>query len=180
MSPTAMDPTTQSPVLVIMGVSGTGKSTVAALLSGRLGWDFEEGDILHPAENVAKMAAGHPLDDADRWPWLDTVASWIFEHLLAGRPGIITCSALKRKYRNVLRADGVVFVNLAGSPELIGDRMTSRVGHFMPPALLASQFEAFEPLEADEVGLIVDVVDKPPVLAAQIVDRLGLANVPRE
>jgi len=179
MSPAMIDLTDRNPVLVIMGVSGTGKSTVAALLAGRLGWDFEEGDILHPAENVAKMAAGQPLDDDDRWPWLDTVASWIFEHLLAGRPGIITCSALKRKYRNVLRADGVVFVNLHGTKELISDRMTSRVGHFMPPALLTSQFEAFEPLEDDEVGLVVDVVSKPPALAVEIAERLELTPSPQ-
>jgi gluconokinase len=84
-----------APVLVVMGVSGSGKSTVAAILAGRLGWDFEEGDDLHPPANVAKMAAGHPLDDEDRWPWLDKVAAWIRQHAEAGRPGIITCSALK-------------------------------------------------------------------------------------
>ena len=166
--------TTRTPVLVIMGVSGSGKSTVAGVLAGQLGWDLEEGDILHSAENVAKMSAGHPLTDDDRWPWLDTVASWIFEHVLAGRPGVITCSALKRKYRDVLRADGVIFVHLRGSRELIGDRMVSRVGHYMPPALLDSQFDAFEPLGDDEAGLVVDVVKKPAGLAAEIIERLNL------
>src|ERR1700761_1029847 len=97
-------------VLVLMGVSGSGKSTVAALLAGRLGWDFEEGDDLHPPENVAKMHAGHPLNDEDRKPWLAKVAGWITEHTDAGRPGIITCSALKRRYRDVLRGEPVVFV----------------------------------------------------------------------
>ena len=93
-----------------MGVSGCGKSTVAGVLAGRLGWDLGEGDDLHPAANVAKMAAGHPLTDEDRKPWLELVASWIREHTDAGRPGIITCSALKRSYRDVLRGDDVVFV----------------------------------------------------------------------
>jgi gluconokinase len=97
-------------VLVLMGVSGSGKSTVAGLLAGRLSWDLEEGDDLHPAANVAKMAAGHPLTDEDRRPWLDRVAAWIRHRAEAGRPGIITCSALKRSYRDRLRAPGVVFV----------------------------------------------------------------------
>src|SRR4051794_31888644 len=96
------------PVLVLMGVSGCGKSTTAGVLAGRLGWDLEEGDDLHPAANIAKMAAGTPLDDMDRQPWLELVAGWIREHTEAGRPGIITCSALKRRYRDVLRGDGVV------------------------------------------------------------------------
>ena len=164
------------PVLVIMGPSGSGKSTVAGLLAGQLGWDLEEGDILHPTENVEKMSAGDPLTDEDRWPWLDTIASWIFEHVLAGRPGVITCSALKRKYRNVLRADGVIFVHLRGTRELIADRMVSRVGHYMPPALLDSQFDAFEPLGDDEAGLVVDVVKKPADLAAEIIARLDLTK----
>ena len=98
----------QPPVLVLMGVSGCGKSTVAALLAGRLGWDLAEGDDLHPAANVDKMAAGHALDDEDRWPWLAKVAEWIGEHTDAGRPGVITCSALKRSYRDVLRGEHVI------------------------------------------------------------------------
>ncbi len=163
----------QPPVLVVMGVSGSGKSTVAGLLAGRLDWDLEEGDLLHPPENVAKMAAGHPLEDEDRWPWLDTVASWIFEHLLAGRPGVITCSALKRRYRDVLRADGVVFVYLRGSRDQIGDRMLSRVGHFMPTTLLDSQFDAFEPLGADGRAIVIDVDQKPVGLAHDIIAQLG-------
>ena len=117
-----MEPITQNidlngrqPVLVVMGVSGSGKSTVAALLAGQLGWDFEEGDDLHPDSNVEKMAAGTPLTDDDRWPWLDTVSSWIIEHTMADVPGIITCSALKRVYRDVLSEDNVIFVHLLGS-----------------------------------------------------------------
>ena len=138
-------PTSPPPVLVLMGVSGCGKSTVAALLAGRLGWDFEEGDDLHPAANVAKMAAGHPLDDADRRPWLAAVAAWIRQHTDAGRPGIITCSALKKSYRDVLRGDRVMFVYLAGTREQIAARLAARHGHFMPPALLDSQFATLEP-----------------------------------
>ena len=102
--------TPPEPVLVIMGVSGGGKSTVAGLLAGRLGWDLAEGDDMHPAANIAKMAAGHPLDDADRWPWLARVAEWIHVRTAADLPGIVTCSALKRSYRDVLRAPSVVFV----------------------------------------------------------------------
>src|SRR5947209_7892211 len=105
-----------------MGVSGSGKTTVAALLAGQLGSDLLEGDDLHPAQNVAKMAAGHALDDEDRWPWLARIARWMDEHLAAGRPGIVTCSALKRSYRDVLRRDEVTFVLLSGSAELIRNR----------------------------------------------------------
>lgn len=122
----------QQPVLVIMGVSGSGKSTVAGILAGQLGWDLEEGDDLHPAENVEKMASGIPLTDEDRWPWLDTIASWIIEHTMAGIPGIITCSALKKTYRDRLREKNVVFVHLSGSKEQIGRRLTARMDHYMP------------------------------------------------
>src|SRR5450755_2682685 len=121
-------------VLVFMGVSGCGKTTVAAILAGRLGWRFEEGDALHPPANIAKMEAGHPLTDADRAPWLDRVADWIGARLDAGENGVITCSALKRSYRAVLdrRGSGVVFVYLAGSRETIAARLAARHGHFMP------------------------------------------------
>ena len=161
-----------------MGVSGCGKSTVGTLLADRLGWDFEEGDGLHPAANVAKMAAGHPLDDADRAPWLAKVAGWIDEHLAAGLPGIITCSALKRSYRDVLRRDRVVFVYLAGTREQIAERLASRRGHFMPPSLLDSQFAALEPPGPDERALRVDVTAGSAAVVAQIVDRLHLEPDP--
>ena len=121
-----MAKTARDPVLVVMGVSGSGKSTVAGLLAGRLGWDFAEGDELHPASNVAKMQAGQPLTDADRGPWLESIAGWIREHTESGRPGIVTCSALKKCYRDVLRGDGVVFVFLDGSKDRISDRLASR------------------------------------------------------
>ncbi len=164
----------QQPVLVIMGVSGSGKTTVAALLAGQLGWDLSEGDDMHPEANVEKMRAGHPLTDDDRWPWLETVASWIAEHTMAGVPGIITCSALKRIYRDVLRGNHVVFVHLVGSRDQIGRRMAARQGHYMPAALLDSQIATLEPPGPDENVLVVDVGRKPALEAAEIIARLGL------
>lgn len=145
--------------VVVMGVSGTGKSTVAKALQERLGWSFAEGDDLHPATNVAKMAAGIPLEDADRWPWLDVIAAWTSEKADEGQSTIVTCSALRRAYRDRLRgaAAGTVFVHLVGSPELLAERMGARKGHFMPSSLLASQLDALEPLEPDEPGFAVDV-----------------------
>lgn len=170
----AVDASPEPVVLVLMGVAGSGKSTVAALLAGRLGWDFEEGDDLHPAANVAKMAAGHPLDDADRAPWLAIVAEWIRERTDAGRPGIVTCSALKRVYRDVLRGDHVVFVYLSGSRALIASRLTARHGHFMPAALLESQFETLEPPAPGERSIEVSIDPGSTAEADAIIDRLGL------
>jgi carbohydrate kinase (thermoresistant glucokinase family) len=164
----------QQPVLVIMGVSGSGKSTVAALLAARLGWDLAEGDELHPPANVAKMAAGHPLDDQDRAPWLERVADWIIERTSAGRPGIITCSALKRRYRDVLRGEHVVFVHLTGDPAQIGKRIAARHGHYMPASLLASQIADLEPPGPDERALDVDLAATPGEEVAEIIARLGL------
>lgn len=164
----------QQPVLVIMGVSGSGKSTVAGVLAGQLGWDLAEGDDMHPQENVEKMRAGHPLTDEDRWPWLETVASWIQEHTMAGAPGIITCSALKRVYRDVLRGNHVVFIHLIGSKDQIGRRMAARHGHFMPAGLLDSQIATLEPPGPDENVLEVDVGRKPALEAADVIARLGL------
>lgn len=169
-----MAKTAQQPVLVIMGVSGSGKSTVAGLLADRLGWDLEEGDDLHPASNVAKMHAGQPLTDEDRWPWLESIAEWIRAHTAAGRPGVVTCSALKKRYRDVLRGEGVVFVFLEGSKDKISDRLASRHGHFMPPALLESQFEALEAPTEDENFLVLCVSATPADEAQEIIDRLNL------
>lgn len=163
-------------VVVMMGVSGSGKSTVAGVLAGKLSWDLEEGDDLHPPANVAKMHAGHPLTDDDRWPWLDRVAAWIRQHVDSGVPGIITCSALKQVYRDRLRAPGVAFVHLAGSHDLIDGRLNKRHGHFMPTSLLDSQFETLEPLAADEVGIVVEVGGTPREIANEIIERLGLQS----
>jgi gluconokinase len=167
----------QPPVLVLMGVSGSGKSTVGALLAGRLNWDFEEGDDLHPAANLEKMAAGHPLDDDDRWPWLARVAEWIVVHADAGRPGVITCSALKKRYRDVLRGERIVFVYLAGTREQIAARLAARHDHFMPTSLLDSQFEALEPPTPEENSISIDLAASASAEADEIMARLGLLQV---
>ncbi|KJY19459.1 MULTISPECIES: gluconokinase [unclassified Streptomyces] len=149
-------------VIVVMGVAGTGKTTVGRLLAERLGLPYAEGDAFHPAANVAKMAAGHPLDDADRWPWLDAVGEWIRNR--AGRcGGVIAASSLKRAYRDRLRAAAprAVFVHLTGERPLIEERMAARRGHFMPTTLLESQFATLEPLQDDELGVAVDVSGSP-------------------
>ncbi len=164
----------QEPVLVVMGVSGTGKSTVAGILAGRLGWDLEEGDDLHPQQNVAKMAAGIALTDDDRWPWLDEVRAWIRERTDAGRPGVITCSALRRSYRDRIRGDHVLFVHMVGRPDVIGRRIAARAGHFMPAALLTSQMSILDPLEPDEEGFEVEVKGTPADVASEILSRLRL------
>jgi gluconokinase/shikimate kinase len=157
-----------------MGVSGSGKSTVAGLLAGRLGWDLAEGDDLHPEANVAKMHAGEPLTDEDRWPWLESIADWIRSHTEAGNPGVVTCSALKKRYRDILRGEGVVFVFLEGSRDKISDRLASRHGHFMPPALLESQFDALEAPTADENFISLSVSATPAEEAQEIITRLHL------
>ena len=164
----------QQPVLVIMGVSGSGKSTIAGILAGQLGWDLEEGDDLHPPANVAKMAAGQPLTDDDRWPWLAKVSAWITDHTTAGIPGIITCSALKRIYRDRMRGPNVVFVHLAGSTDQIGQRLAARTDHFMPTTLLDSQCRRWNHPGRDENTLSVDVGRKPAEVAAEIIRRLDL------
>jgi gluconokinase len=161
-------------VLVVMGVSGCGKSTVAALLAGREGWAFEEGDSLHPQANVDKMHAGHPLTDEDRAPWLEKVAVWIEAQLDAGRNGVITCSALKRAYRDVLdrRHHGVVFVYLAGDRATIAARLAVRHGHYMPAGLLQSQFDSLEEPAAGEPVIRVDIGPPPEEIVQRIVDQL--------
>jgi gluconokinase len=166
------------PVLILMGVSGSGKSTVAALLAGRLGWAFEEGDDMHPAANVAKMHSGHQLTVEDRWPWLARIAQWVAERDAADEPAIVTCSALKRSYRDVLRADNVVFVYLRGTREQIGRRLAARPGHFMPPELLDSQFADLEPPESDERSVTVDIGAAPAELAGEIIRALDLVAEP--
>lgn len=165
-------------VLVVMGVSGTGKSTVAGMLAGRLGWDLEEGDDLHPAANVAKMASGQPLTDDDRWPWLEKIAAWIHLHTTAGTPGIITCSALRRVYRDRLRGAGVAFVHLEGSKQVIAERLSKRLDHFMPESLLDSQLATLEPLGDDEEGIVVPLGQKPKDEVLEIMNRLHLEPLP--
>ncbi len=140
-----------------MGVSGSGKSTVGAALAQRLGVPFEDADDLHPAANIAKMAAGHALDDDDRRPWLDAVGEWLADHDASG--GVMSCSALKRAYRDQLRghAPRLELVHLDGTREVIARRQASRPGHFMPASLLDSQFATLEPLAPEEHGVVIDV-----------------------
>jgi gluconokinase len=142
--------------IVVMGVSGSGKSTVGSALAQRLRVPFMDADTLHPPSNIAKMSAGEPLDDDDRYPWLDNVGEWLAGHRDGG---VMSCSALKRAYRDRLRGHcpGVEILYLCGSPELIGSRIADRPGHFMPAALLRSQFDVLEPLGPDEPGVAVDV-----------------------
>ena len=160
-------------VVVVMGVSGSGKTTVGRRLAGRLGVPYAEADEFHPPANIEKMSAGRPLTDEDRWPWLGAIADWVTERA-AQRGGVVGCSALKRSYRDLLRsaADRVWFLHLDGSRALIADRITGRSGHFMPPALLDSQFADLEPLDPDEPGLILDVAAAPEEIVETAVRAL--------
>lgn len=149
--------------LIVTGVSGSGKTSVADELVARLGWAFAEGDSFHPAANVAKMHAGHPLDDDDRRPWLRALASWIGEQERDGRSAVVTCSALKRSHRDLLREGhpSIRFVHLAVPAPVLAERLARRRGHYMPASLLESQLATLEPLEPDEPGVTVDG-DAPP------------------
>lgn len=164
----------QPPVIVVMGVSGVGKTTVARLLADRLGLPYAEADDFHPAANIAKMSAGVPLDDADRQPWLRALGAWLGQRAADGTGGVVTCSALKRSYRDVLRAacPDAYFLHLSGSHDLIGDRLAHRTGHFMPPSLLDSQYATLEPLQADENGTVLDVDAAPEALVDRAVAAL--------
>ncbi|GEB11893.1 gluconokinase [Pimelobacter simplex] len=156
-----------------MGVSGSGKSTVGAALGQRLGVPFADADDFHPPENIAKMAAGHALDDTDRHPWLEAIGGWLADHDAAG--GVISCSALKHVYRDQLRrhAPRSWFVHLDGTHDVIARRQASRPGHFMPTSLLDSQFATLEPLAADEAGFVVDVDQSVDAIVDQVVAELG-------
>jgi len=161
-------------IVVVMGVSGSGKTTVAKLLAETLGWQFQEGDTLHPPENVEKMSAGIPLTDADRLPWLRKIAETIDDWRSRGESGVITCSALKRSYRNIITGDrpDVRLVYLKGSPDLIRQRMAQRHGHFMPSTLLDSQFSTLEEPSPDENPIVVDISGQPEEIAREIACRL--------
>lgn len=162
--------------LVIMGVSGSGKTTIATALSERLGWVYAEADEFHSRENISKMTQGIALTDDDRYPWLDAIAQWISDKSANGESTIVTCSALKRSYRDVLAAaDGDVrFVHLLGDVELIRSRMKTRTGHFMPESLLPSQISTLEVLQANEHGLTVENVGTPMEVTDRIMAELGL------
>ncbi|WP_404869889.1 gluconokinase [Kitasatospora griseola] len=165
----------QPPVIVVMGVSGVGKTTVARLLAHRLGLPYAEADDFHPAANIAKMSAGTPLDDHDREPWLRALGAWLGERAAAGTGGVVTCSALKRSYRDLLRdaCPEAFFLHLTGSHELVGDRIAHRTGHFMPPSLLDSQYATLEPLRADESGTVLGVDADPDTLVDRAVAALS-------
>lgn len=163
--------------VVVMGVSGSGKTTVAEGIAERTGWIFAEADKFHPQANIDKMASGTPLTDEDRWPWLRDLAAWMAEHAARGEDTVITCSALKRSYRDLLRADvaalggghRVVFAHLHGSAELIADRLKGRKGHFMPASLLQSQIDTLEELAPDEDGVVLDLSADPQQLIDEAV-----------
>lgn len=162
-------------ILVLMGVSGCGKTTIGAVLAERLGWEFLEGDALHPPANVAKMATGTPLQDEDRWPWLRAIAARIDDWRARGVSGVVACSALKRAYRDILigaRQD-VRLVYLQGTHDLISRRLTARRGHFMPPALLDSQFRTLEEPSADEGAITVSIDNAPDSVIDRILEQIG-------
>lgn len=160
--------------IVVMGVSGSGKSTVGAALAQRLRIPFADADDFHPPANIAKMTAGAALDDVDRGPWLESIGDWLAEHRDTG--GVMSCSALKRRYRDQLRSHcpDVQFLHLNGTPETIGARQASRPGHFMPASLLASQFDTLEPLDDDEAGVTIDVDQSIDSIIETYVTRTGL------
>ena len=172
------DMSTSRPLhLVFMGVSGSGKSTVARAVQERLGWEMAEGDDFHPPENVVKMQEGTPLTDADRWGWLESLAAWTAERDARDEPTIMACSALRRAYRDVLRrgGEGTFFVHCTGDKHMFLDRMNAR-DHFMPPSLLESQLDTLEPLGPGEAGMDVDPVLPVDRLAAMVLARLELSD----
>ena len=161
-------------VLVIMGVSGCGKTTIAELLSRKLGWEYRDGDEFHPKSNVEKMHSGTPLTDDDRWPWLKAIAAWIDEKRQAGEHGIVTCSALKKSYRDILigpRGD-VGLIYLKGDEDLIAQRLARRKDHFMPKGLLKSQFQTLQEPGPAERPITVSIEPTPEEIVATIVKEL--------
>lgn len=164
--------------LVVMGVSGCGKTAVSEALAGRLGWPSRDGDAFHPPANVAKMAGGTPLTDEDRTGWLAAIGSWLADR---SGPAVVSCSALKRSYRDQLRlavARPLLFVHLSGRPELIRQRMESRPGHFMPATLLRSQLETLQPLEPDELGITVDITAAVGDIVTTCLTKLSAITTP--
>ena len=169
------EPSLLKTTIVVMGVAGCGKSTVAAMIAERLGWPLAEGDDFHSAQNRAKMAAGTPLTDDDRMPWLASIRDWIDR---TPTHSVVTCSALRRSYRDLLRTakSRVRFLHLTGSRAVLGSRIGSRTGHFMPPSLLISQLDTLEALQPDEDGVVVDVDASPEEIVDAALRRLGLVT----
>lgn len=167
-------------VVVVMGVSGCGKSTIASMLAHRLNWIYEEGDWFHPRSNVEKMHGGEPLTDEDRWPWLHGIAAWIDATRRVGNHGTVACSALKRAYRDILVGErpDVRIVYLKGERDLSARRLAARDGHFMPPSLLDSQFATLEEPQTEEHPIVVSIVPHPREIVEEIVNRLGKGAAP--
>jgi gluconokinase len=164
-----------APIVIVMGVSGSGKSTVAAQLAAGLGWPFADGDDFHPSSNVARLRGGQSLSDEQRAPWLAAIATWIGAH---HDGAVVACSALRRSYRDVLRRGGedVRIAMLSVEPTVLAQRMEQRTAHFMPASLLASQLATLEPLAPDEDGVTVDAGGSPELVVADIRARLGLGS----
>ena len=167
--------------LVVMGVAGSGKSTLAAALSQQVGWACAEADQFHPESHIAKMTQGIPRQDEDRWPWLQSIRDWMTAQAAEGKSTVLTCSALKHSYRQLLsEAEGtVVFIHLDGDPALLGERMRGREGHFMPVTLLPSQLATLEPLTQEELesgSLRLDIARSPEELVAAVVNALNLPS----
>ena len=163
-------------IVLLMGVAGSGKTTIGQRLADALGGRFEEGDAFHPPANVAKMSRGEPLTDDDRLPWLHAIAAAIGRAEAANEPAVFSCSALKRRYRDILRAASprLRLVHLAGSEALIRGRLEARRGHFMPPTLLPSQLRILETPDADEHPIVIDIGRSPETIVADIRGALGL------
>jgi gluconokinase len=171
-------PRTAAQIVVVMGVSGVGKTTVANGIAEALGWVFAEGDSFHSEANREKMAAGHALTDEDRWPWLSSIGDWMDERLAAGDSAVVTCSALRRSYRDLLRRGrpSVRFCELDAPSDLIAERLQHRTGHYMPPSLLPSQLATLEPLAEDEPGVHVSVAPTPEQIVRDALAALGLED----
>lgn len=168
-------------VVVVMGVSGSGKTTVAKGISSVAGWEFAEGDAFHSEANVEKMHSGHALTDDDRWPWLESIGEWISGKEGAGESAVVACSALRRAYRDLLRRDRphVRFLHVAAPTEVITDRLEHRAGHYMPPSLLASQLATLEPLESDEPGVCISNEGSAATVLERALGALGLRKNPK-
>jgi gluconokinase len=168
-------------LVVVMGVSGAGKTTVGRAIAEKMGWEYAEGDDFHPRANVEKMASGRPLTDEDRWPWLRAIGAWLTAHEAAGRNAVVTCSALRRVYRDLLRQDrpDVRFCHVAADEGLIKERLDHRQGHYMPPSLLPSQLATLEPLEPDEPGVVIAATGSAEEIVVRALDALGLASPDR-
>lgn len=163
-------------VILLMGVSGSGKSTVGELLASRLGWPYADADSFHSKANVDKMATGHPLNDDDRKPWLESIRAWIDERIAKGESGIVSCSALKKRYRDVLRAPALTIVYLRGTREEIEPRLAGRKGHYFKPELLASQFAALEEPTPDEHVITVPIGRAPAEIVDSIIAAAGVGR----